>query len=302
MIDTGVRTRRAVRTPVCRCIADVSCPRHRCVAGVVCTIIVATPYSVGMAQIFAFPGGVSGQGRADRNARSDAHRSPRRPDGIPDQVWEAVLSIYGMPQIPGVHWHEVPVPQSIADYGIGVGIVCVADDSAPAGGRGDSWLYSGGQHEPLVSADGDRPQRRAMGDFAEGFGLHRLAEDTAWGWITLLYFDDPPREWGSHWRCVGFCRVPINRWDGGFGDRQASQCWHEISGRLIGEGVDADSIAGTVTVSHDTSFGIADSEVPSRFELRVSWTPPARPGAARNTVDAGFQVSMWSRLLMDGLC
>ncbi|MFR0588960.1 DUF3000 family protein [Bifidobacterium apri] len=252
-----------------------------------------------MAQIFSFPGGLSGQGRAGRAARSDARRPPQRPDGIPDQVWEAVLSISGIPQIPGVQWHEVPVPHSIADYGIGVGIVCVADSSAPVVGRKDSWLSADMRCEHSHACADSRSQD--MGDVAYGLGLHRLAEDTAWGWITLLYFDDPPRGWTSHWRCVGFCRVPINHWEDGFGERRTSRCWNAISGRLIDAGVDADSIAGTVTVSHDTSFGMADSEVPSRFELRVSWTPPARSGTSRDTVDAGFQVSMWSRLLMDGL-
>lgn len=252
-----------------------------------------------MAQIFSFPGGLSGQGRAGDAHRSDARRPPQRPDGIPDQVWEAVLSIYGIPRIPGVQWHEVPVPQSIADYGIGVGIVCVADSSAPVDDHKDSWLSADMRcgHSP----DCQDGQSQDMGDVAYGLGLHRLAEDTAWGWITLLYFDDPPQGWASHWRCVGFCRVPINHWEDGFGEHRTSRCWNAISGRLIDAGVDADSIAGTVTVSHDTSFGMADSEVPSRFELRVSWTPPARSGTSLDTVDAGFQVSMWSRLLMDGL-
>lgn len=95
--------------------------------------------------------------------------------------------------------------------------------------------------------------------------------------------------------------MPINQWDGGFAEHHTTRCWETVKGRLIDAGTDADSIAGTVTVSHDTSFGTADSEVPSRFEFRVSWTPPARPGTALDTVDAGFQISMWSRLLMEGL-
>ena len=96
--------------------------------------------------------------------------------------------------------------------------------------------------------------------------------------------------------------MPINQWDGGFAEHHTTRCWETVKGRLVDVGTDADSIAGTVTVSHDTSFGTADSEVPSRFEFRVSWTPPARPGTALDTVDAGFQISMWSRLLMEGLC
>lgn len=257
-----------------------------------------------MAQIFSFPGGFSGRGSSGGFGRSYTRRPPKRPDGIPDQVWEAVLSVYGTPQIPGIHWHEVPVPHSIADYGIGVGIVCVADASEPAGGRGDSQPSTAARHVASDSdpyTGGDRSSHD-IGGFSYGLGLHRFAENTAWGWITLLYFDNPPRGWDSHWRCVGFCRMPINQWDDGFAEHHTTRCWETVKGRLVDAGTDADSIAGTVTVSHDTSFGTADSEVPSRFEFRVSWTPPARPGTALDTVDAGFQISMWSRLLMEGLC
>lgn len=61
-----------------------------------------------MADIYAFPTGESNDGR------------PVRPQGVPDEVWAAVESVSTMKRIHDVRYREIPVPSTLADYGIGV--------------------------------------------------------------------------------------------------------------------------------------------------------------------------------------
>lgn len=76
-----------------------------------------------MAEIFSFPEGI-----APRAQDSQAHLPPR-PQGVPDEVWRAVESVRAMRTVPGVHYREIPVPSTLADYGIGVALGIEASDA-----------------------------------------------------------------------------------------------------------------------------------------------------------------------------
>ena len=47
-----------------------------------------------------------------------------RPSGVPDKVWDAVLSVERMPRLPSVSYREIPVPCAMASFGIGVEMQC----------------------------------------------------------------------------------------------------------------------------------------------------------------------------------
>lgn len=47
-----------------------------------------------------------------------------RPQGVPDQVWNAVLSVDCMRRLKGMTYREIPVPNSMANFGIGVALEC----------------------------------------------------------------------------------------------------------------------------------------------------------------------------------
>lgn len=194
-----------------------------------------------MAEIFAFPQDAG----AARHGGGDAVR-PGRPHGVPDAVWQAVESVRAMTREPGMRYREIPVPSSMADYGIGVRL------------------------------DGDGAGPRA----GEGAG----------GWIMMLYMrHGAGRRPG--WRCVAFAKVPL---DAGEHDALASDLyWQEARERIERVG-DADSIAGTVTVFRNTSFGLPAAALAAGCELRVSWTPLATTDDA---MDAGAQTQMWARFL-----
>lgn len=85
---------------------------------------------------------------------------PERPVGVPDAVWSAVESVRSMPRVTGMRYRELPVPSTLADYGIGVEMECVADDDS-----------------------------RSFGD------AHMAS-----GWIMLLYVEREREDWHSHWR------------------------------------------------------------------------------------------------------
>lgn len=66
---------------------------------------------------------------------------PERPVGVPDAVWSAVESVRSMPRVTGMRYRELPVPSTLADYGIGVEMECVADDDSRS--FGDAHMASG---------------------------------------------------------------------------------------------------------------------------------------------------------------
>ena len=109
-----------------------------------------------MADIYAFPTGESNDGR------------PVRPQGVPDEVWAAVESVSTMKRIHDVRYREIPVPSTLADYGIGV-------------------EFEAGE--------------RALGDaFSAGLGSDAESR-IATGWIMMLYAHELRIDWDSNWRC-----------------------------------------------------------------------------------------------------
>lgn len=113
-----------------------------------------------MASIYVFPAGVPNEGQL------------LRPQGVPDELWAAVESVNAMPHLPGVRYREIPVPSTLADYGIGVELEAEPDCSAAASTAG-------------------------------------FPPDSATGWVMMLYCHEPRVEWGSRWRCVAFARLPL---------------------------------------------------------------------------------------------
>ena len=71
---------------------------------------------------------------------------------------------------------RVPVPSTLADYGIGV-------------------EFEAGE--------------RALGDaFSAGLGSDAESR-IATGWIMMLYAHELRIDWDSNWRCVAFARLPL---------------------------------------------------------------------------------------------
>ena len=81
-----------------------------------------------MVDIYAFPQGTPNEARATGRG-SCAYADPpeqmlTRPSGVPDKVWDAVLSVERMPRLPSVSYREIPVPCAMASFGIGVEMQC----------------------------------------------------------------------------------------------------------------------------------------------------------------------------------
>lgn len=203
-----------------------------------------------MADIYAFPTGVK-----SRTGRDAGPGLPGRPAGVPDDVWQAVESVRGMTRIGGVRYREIPVPSTLADYGIGVEL--------EAGSRAD----------------------------AGGFPFDGVAPaGVATGWIMILYSATPREDWGSRWRCVAFARLPL---DNGEDDALAPDLyWDLMCGHL--DGIEPDSVGGTVTVTRNTAFGALGGDGSVGCEIRVSFTPATFDGMP---YDAGASVSAWARFL-----
>lgn len=191
-----------------------------------------------MADIYAFPVGAPADGRPGTPAVAQGRR-PERPAGVPDEMWRAVESVHAMERIPDVRYREIPVPSTLADFGIGVEIECGPVDGGTAASAGD-----------------DAPAR--------------VAE----GWIMVLYSVEERSDWQSRWRCVAFARVPL---DGGERDcLTPAMYWDDMRARLAAAG--AGNVGGTVTVTQNTSFGVLEDDDPGAgCEMRVSWTPADAP-------------------------
>lgn len=188
-----------------------------------------------MADIYAFPTGVKSRTGCDADPAM-----PGRPVGVPDDVWHAVESIRRMPRPRDVRYREIPVPSTLADYGIGVEI--------EAGSRATVDPPSG-----MVPTRG-----------------------SANGWIMILYANEPREDWGSHWRCVAFASLPLN--DGEDDALTAELYWDLMCDHL--DGVVPDSVGGTVTVTRNTAFGALGRDGSSGCEIRVSFTPTTFDGMA----------------------
>ena len=81
-----------------------------------------------MADIFDFPRDARNVARADGKGADMGGEAPQtmlmRPQGVPDQVWNAVLSVDRMRRSKGMTYREIPVPNSMANFGIGVALEC----------------------------------------------------------------------------------------------------------------------------------------------------------------------------------
>lgn len=217
-----------------------------------------------MAEIFAFP---AGDQTATMPGGDDAARPmPPRPRGVPDAMWRAVESVRAMPLAPGMRYREIPVPRTLAEYGIGVDVTYVGDHVADR---------TVGRAETTANGDGWSGTDRA---------------DDYSGWIMILYSPVVCEAWRSRWRCVAFARLalPPAEHDGLASDLY----WDDLRARLARIG--AREIAGTVTVARDTPFGTLAGESSAGCEMRVSWTPLED---SMNGVDAGAQVAVWARFV-----
>lgn len=119
-----------------------------------------------MAEILTFPD------EAPTDASQSESQLPPRPEGVPDVVWEAVEGVRAMRKVSAVRYREIPVPSTLADYGIGVEM--------------ESGTHDGG----IISHD-------------------EPSAHLASGWIMLLYSEQLRMDWNSHWRCVAFARLPL---------------------------------------------------------------------------------------------
>ena len=212
-----------------------------------------------MADIYAFPLGTPTAARADYRENHAADMPMNRPLGVPDVVWNAVLSVRNMRRVNGVAYREIPIPCAMADFGVGVALESSSYRDEKSYFRNDCAMTG-----------------------------NRCA--TADGWIMVLYSHDCLDDWHSHWRCVAFASLPLP-------DEQEdcltpSMYWDSMLEHLDEAG--AENVSGTVTVTRNTTFG-SMSGVPSMgCELRVSWTPL---DYADGGLDAGAQVESWAWFL-----
>ena len=212
-----------------------------------------------MADIYAFPTGADA-----RAEKAGTATLPSRPEGVPDQVWAAVESVRSMRRIPSVRYREIPVPDGLADYGIGV--------------------------ELRVPSSGGDETCDGTCDAAVG--------GVAGGWIMLLYTDQsreyrPTRR--SPWRCAAFAALPLT--DREHDPLTPDTYWEDMRSMLPAN--DHDQLCGVVTLSRHTVFGDARPTGRSGCEIRVSYTPSTAKGIP---FDAGGNVAAWARFLRSTVC
>ncbi|MBW3092270.1 DUF3000 family protein [Bifidobacterium sp. 82T10] len=201
-----------------------------------------------MAEIFAFP--------AATRPGDEAVMSGR-PDGVPDDMWHAVESARAMRREPSMRYREIPVPASLADFGLGVELESVASLAASSSSAASSAAVSA----PAAS-----------------------------GWIMLLYSRSFRVDWQSRWRCVAFASLPLEtRENDGLAP---DMYWDDMCGHL--RGVLPASLGGTVTVTRNTSFGTLAGQGSVGCEMRVSWTPLEDTDGG---MDAGGQIRSWARFV-----
>ena len=122
-----------------------------------------------------------------------------------------------MKRLYDVRYREIPVPSTLADYGIGVEL--------EAGERMDSHPFAA--------------------DSVSGAACcHRMGND-------VVFARAAPRL-EFNWRCVAFARLPLEPSEN---DSLAPGMYWEDMCDYLGE-VEPDSISGTVTVTQNTTFGL----------------------------------------------
>ena len=206
-----------------------------------------------MAEILTFPA------ETTANTQETGTPLPHRPDGVPDAVWHAVCSVHAMRRVGGVRYREIPVPSTLADYGIGVQMECGAVEGRDG-----------------LSAPHDEASKHSAG-----------------GWVMLLYSERPRSDWQGHWRCVVFARLPLepNENDG----LTPAMYWEDMCAYLTDP--DPDSVTGTVTVTQNTSFGSLEGDTSAGCEIRASFTPLPMATSPGGDIDAGELVATWGEFL-----
>ena len=158
-----------------------------------------------------------------------------------------------------VRYREIPVPSTLADYGIGV-------------------EFEAGE--------------RALGDaFSAGLGSDAESR-IATGWIMMLYAHELRIDWDSNWRCVAFARLPLETAEND--SLTPGMYWDDMCDYF--DGIEPDSVSGTVTVTQNTAFGSMAGSTSAGCEIRVSWTPLDGTGPD-GTMDAGAQVRSWAAFI-----
>lgn len=84
-----------------------------------------------MADIFVFPAKKQGENPVRGAVSSTSDLVSERPEGLPDEFWNAVCSVRRMHRLRGVSYQEIPAPVSAADHGISVALDAVEDVSDP---------------------------------------------------------------------------------------------------------------------------------------------------------------------------
>lgn len=209
-----------------------------------------------MADIYAFPTGAPATSHLSDAAGGDD--LPVRPAEVPDEVWEAVISVRTMRRVPDVRYREIPVPSTLADFGIGIELECGSRDE---------------RSNPFSADLTDSPR-------------------VATGWIMILNSHEYRDDWSGRWRCVAFARMPLETCEND--GLTPGMYWEDMCDHLAD--VEPDSVGGTVTVTQNTSFGTMGGESNAGCEMRVSWTPLDPPGREFD-FNAGEQVGAWAEFL-----
>ena len=120
-----------------------------------------------------------------------------------------------------------------------------------------------------------------------------LAESRiATGWIMMLYAHELRIDWDSNWRCVAFARLPLETAEND--SLTPGMYWDDMCDYF--DGIEPDSVSGTVTVTQNTAFGSMAGSTSAGCEIRVSWTPLDGTGPD-GTMDAGAQVRSWAAFI-----
>ena len=132
---------------------------------------------------------------------------------------------------------------------------------------------------------------RALGDaFSAGLGSDAESR-IATGWIMMLYAHELRIDWDSNWRCVAFARLPLETAEND--SLTPGMYWDDMCDYF--DGIEPDSVSGTVTVTQNTAFGSMAGSTSAGCEIRVSWTPLDGTGPD-GTMDAGAQVRSSGRI------
>ena len=108
----------------------------------------------------------------------------------------------------------------------------------------------------------------------------------------MLYAHELRIDWDSNWRCVAFARLPLETAEND--SLTPGMYWDDMCDYF--DGIEPDSVSGTVTVTQNTAFGSMAGSASAGCEIRVSWTPLDGTGPD-GTMDAGAQVRSWAAFI-----